>query len=207
MGYTFEMQEKRKIPYYCFFVLIFLLAGCFSPVTTENEFQNQGSENDPLLLRTFDEYDERLQKVLLNSTDFFRGITPGMSKADVRGMEKAQFEELELDSLGKEILRYSLNFNLRENADIEYFFGLGDSLSLIQTVMYFSAQETRDSVQNDFIEYFDNQYDIVSEDHKIRQWQIDSVLNLVIYSEGDLQHPNLVLKIGAENELIASQMY
>lgn len=179
-------------------VLLLLLIGlsCQTQPTSEKKENKTDSSEVPLFDKPFSEYSKYLTGTVLSLKGHFRGAELGMTKEEIKGIEKAQFEELILDTLDNESMRFSTDFDLNSNADFEYLFGKSNSLDKIIASIYFDDILIRDSVYNEFINFYTSEWGQAQTiTPSFLNWQPSDLHSLEIQTEGGNLQPTIVIAI------------
>lgn len=176
------------------YVLLCLLSVVLFSCTEENSTQESPVEEvgfwDDLFAKTLEEYSVKFQRIIGPEERTFRGIALGMTQEEVRGLELEKQEEAE-DS----VIRYVLDFSLKENVDIEYFFSKENQLKEINVTYYGSSESAQDSLWNEFIEYYDFKLVNHKKNTKGIYWLINQKDSVLLEKTGNKNYRNLSLQI------------
>jgi hypothetical protein len=179
-----------KRVYVLLFFFSIILFSCTEEGSVEQNSSDEESFWDDLFAKTLQDYSVKFQRITGPEERTFRGINLGMTQEEVRGLELEKQEEAE-DS----VIRYVLDFSLKENVDIEYFFSKKNQLKEINVTYYGSSVFSQDSLWNEFIEY----YDFKLVDHKKNTkgvyWLTNQKDSLLLQKTGNKHYRNLSFKI------------
>lgn len=180
----------KRLIYTLFSILLCTTIACtFETSTVEDE----GEEDDfweSLFAKTLEDYSSKFQQIIASEERTFRGINLGMTQEEVRGVEFASQAEIE-DNL----IRYELNFSLKENVDIEYFFTSENKLKEAVLIFYGASEPARDSLWNEFIEYYDDKLATHQQKQENVFWLSETKDTLLLQKVGTERHPNLMLHV------------
>lgn len=172
--------------YYYFLVVLFLFS-CSAP-PPEQDTTNDTISVD-LYSKTFDDYSLHLQQILGKDTVPVRGVYPGMSFAEVRGVEEASHDET-----AKGYMRYIINFGLQENVDIEYYFSEDSTLTELYITSYHADSLSREKLLNEMVYYFDHSVEEHKKKDKEYIWEMPDY-RIKLFKTGNKRNPNLQLRI------------
>ena len=109
------MQQK-----YILGVLLYLLIiGCTSENPSTENTENTDNNSESLFLKLITDYSPKFQKIIGLQKNAFRGVNLGMTKEEVMQIETAKQDEIDEEA---GVIRYVVDFSLKENVDIEYYF-------------------------------------------------------------------------------------
>lgn len=177
---------SRSRNYYCYFIIFFILS-CSTPPPKQETSGDTTALN--LYSKTFDEYSHQLQQILGKDTVPVRGVYPGMSFAEVRGVEKAGHDET-----AEGYMRYIINFGLQENVDIEYFFSEDSILTDLHITSYHADSVSRENLLNEMVYYFDHCVEKHEEEDQKYVWELPNY-HIRLFKTGNNRNPNLQLRI------------
>ncbi len=180
----------KRLIYTLFSFILCLAISCTFETST---VQHEGEEEDfweSLFAKTLEDYSSKFQQIIGLEERSFRGIHLGMTKEEVRGVELASQVEIE-DSL----IRYELNFSIKENVDIEYIFTPENKLKEAVLIFYGASELVRDSLWDEFIEYYDDKLVTHQKQQQGVFWITEAKDTLFLQKVGNKRHPNLMLHV------------
>lgn len=190
------MLQRSTFFWSPFFLILLLGSGCQTQTSNEQGHSKSNLPVAPLFEKSFSEYSKHLRITVQSNDGHFRGAQLGMTQEEIRGIEKAQFEELNIDTLDNEWMRFSSDFDLNSNVDFEYHFGKTNSLNKILASIYFDNLSKRDSVFEEFINFYTDEWGLpVSKTAIMSRWQPSKFYILEIQTEGGNLQPTMVIGI------------
>jgi hypothetical protein len=137
--------------FFCSLILVFCGA-------CQNEGRNERPINDSLSSDSSiynSRYSRKFRNLIKNEDGFFRGVSFGMSKAEVMELEDTLKKA---DNNEGDTLDYLINFNFPETAEVIYYLGNGKKVNRIQVDIYPEGLDSQKEIFSDFRNYFDSRY-------------------------------------------------
>lgn len=171
---------KNKLALYGILGLFYLLVSCGdseNSVSEENESPVEVEKVEPP--SGFEEYSNKFQKLVITDSGVFRGITFGMAVDEVKSLE----DSATLIEKGDNFLNYSVEFTIKEQADVLYFFDKNQNINKIETDIYTESKQSQAKLFDEFALFFTKKYGepvLVTENEKAwnasnNQFYIDMV--------------------------------
>lgn len=179
-----------KLVYVLLFLFSMVLFSCIDENSVKESQVEEESFWDDLFAKTLEDYSLNFQRIIGPEERTFRAINLGMTQEEVRGLELEKQEEAE-DS----VIRYVLEFSLKENVDIEYFFSKQNQLKEINVTYYGSSKLAQDSLWNEFIEYYDFKLVNHKKNTKGVYWLMNQKDSVLLQKTGNKNYRNLSLQI------------
>ncbi|HEX8548338.1 MAG TPA: hypothetical protein VF691_15360 [Cytophagaceae bacterium] len=147
-------MRPLQINFACFFLFLFILNSACDDKKANDKKVNTGPANQEEETKGFDDFSAKFKKLVKTDTALFRGVSLGTHVDSVRRFESTSSP---LES-GDNYISYSIPFNIKEEADVLYYFGEDSKINKIETDIYPENIESQSSIFNEFDVFFTKKY-------------------------------------------------
>ncbi len=171
-----------------YFIICLLFVALVTSCTTgtdELSPNNNSNNTDGLFHESLQDYSPFFKAIIRSDSGIIRGVNWGMSADEIRGLENA-----ELDETGDDHVFYTLDFDITENIDLQYYF-TKNKLSEVKITAYTSDVQAREDLFNEFIRYYDDELGKHTSDTSGAYWNNLQRIDLSILKVGTPKFPNL----------------
>lgn len=147
-------MQSLYIKYLKFFLLLTIFNVSCDEKKTTNKDATDNTATEEEAPKGFDNFSPKFKKLVKTDTAIFRGVSFGTSIDSVRKLEVSST----LLESGDNFITYSIPFNIKEEADVLYYFGEDKKISKIETDIYPENIESQSSIFNEFDAFYTSKY-------------------------------------------------